>query len=239
MRTLLLTLLVCVFPGVALADGGDDTLLMYFSRSDVVVLGEFTSEPVGESTEGGVIHYLADFKVAQLIKGEERGNRKVGGTIRVNVIRFEFDPEDRLPELKKGGKCILFLKVDDKQEKATHLSADVWFGVQRPNPTMVRSLKRVSARLISVKGLSDQGRRTFERVAPIPVATAYLSREKIDISKYDIDMGYACSYCPPQATVYDWLVTFPSRTGEDPLFVAVTNAHKAWRLDAKNLERID
>ncbi len=47
-------------------------------------------------------------------------------------------PDDRPPELKKGGKCILFLKN-------THESADLWFAVQRPSSRMALSLARVVA----------------------------------------------------------------------------------------------
>jgi hypothetical protein len=39
----------------ALAEQGDDTLRMYLSKSEVVVLGEFASEPTGASLEAGVV----------------------------------------------------------------------------------------------------------------------------------------------------------------------------------------
>jgi hypothetical protein len=133
-----------LLPAVVLADDGDGTLLTFLAKSDVVLLGEFTSEPLGESTEGGVMHYLADFKISQLIKGEPRGQRRLGGTIKANIVRFEFEPEDRLPELTKGGKCILFLKCNDRQETPSYITSDIWFGVLRPSPSMAKSLARLA-----------------------------------------------------------------------------------------------
>jgi hypothetical protein len=139
-----LSLLIGVLPAVVLADDGDDTLLMYLSKSDAVILGQFTSELIGESGEAGVIHYQADFKISQLIKGDVLGERRAGGTIKVNIVRFESEPEDRLPELKTGGKCILFLKCNDRQANPSYLTSDMWFGVQRFSPWMARSLKRLA-----------------------------------------------------------------------------------------------
>jgi hypothetical protein len=143
---LTLGLLVCLFSGVALADDGDDTLRMYLSKSDVVLLGEFTADPLaGAIKELGVIHYQAEFKISQLLKGESLGERRVGGTIKVNIVRFEQEPEDRLPELKQGGNCILFLKCNDRQATPSYITSDVWFGVQRPSPWMATSLSRLAA----------------------------------------------------------------------------------------------
>lgn len=143
MRTFLPFLLACLSPGFALADDGDDTLRFYLSRADVVVLGEFASELDAHTREVGVVNYGGKFRIDQLIKGKVQGERRVGGTIDVCIIRFEAVPGDRLPELKKGGRCILFLK-DNKQPGSPHTTVDVWFGVQRPSPWMARSLARLA-----------------------------------------------------------------------------------------------
>jgi hypothetical protein len=90
----------------ARAADGDDTLRSYLAKSDLVVLGEITSEPSEFMKEIGVANYVCDFKIAQVLKG----NKPAGDTVRVNIVRFERDEEDRLVELKKGSKCILFLK---------------------------------------------------------------------------------------------------------------------------------
>jgi hypothetical protein len=119
-------------------------LFSYLSKSDVVVLGEFTSEPIGLSKEAGVISYVADFRIAQLIKGGALGERRVGGTIKVNIVRFESEPEDRSPELNKGGKCVLFLRCNDPRPGPRYVTSDMWFGIQRPSPWMVRALSRLA-----------------------------------------------------------------------------------------------
>jgi hypothetical protein len=140
-----LGLLLCLFAAPARADDGDDTLRAYLAKSDVVLLGEFTSEPESFVREAGMVHYQADFKIAQLLKGKPLAERRVGGTIKVNVVRAEFEKDDRLPELEKGGRCILFLKCNDRQPTPSYITVDLWFGVQRAWPTMAKSLARLAA----------------------------------------------------------------------------------------------
>jgi hypothetical protein len=142
---LLAAMLSACCQAFVLGDDGDETLRWYLSRSDVVALGQFTSDVIGESGEAGVIHYRADFKVAQLIKGPASGKKAVPQTISVNIVRFEFGKEDELPEMAKGKQCILFLKQVGAQEKPSYITADVWFGVQRPSPTMAKSLSRLAS----------------------------------------------------------------------------------------------
>jgi hypothetical protein len=156
MRTLLPFLLACLVPGLVLADDGDDTLRFYLSRSDVVVLGEFASELDAHTREAGVVHYGGTFRIDQLIKGKAQGERRVGGTIDVHVVRFESAPEDRLPELKKGGRCILFLK-ENKQPGSPCSTVDVWFGVQRPSPWMARSLARLAGEQAPAAPADEKG----------------------------------------------------------------------------------
>ncbi len=85
---------------------------------------------------------------------------------------------------------------------------------------------------------SAEGLRQYEQTAPIQVARAWLAQHGIDPIGYALDEARASSYCPPQPTVYDWFVEFPSRTGGDSLLVAVTNQKQAWRLDPQTLGRI-
>ena len=59
----------------------------------------------------------------------------------MNIIRFELEDGDHLPELKKGGKLILFLRRADAGATPVWQTADVWFGAQRASPWMARSLK--------------------------------------------------------------------------------------------------
>ena len=123
------------------ADDSDDTLRSYLAKSDLVVLGEITSEPSEFRKEIGIANYVCDFKVADVLKGKLLAEK----TLTVKIARFERDEDDRIPELKNGGKCILFLKRAANGETPSWKTADFWFGLQRPSPWMARSLKRLAA----------------------------------------------------------------------------------------------
>ena len=127
--------------GPALGDEGDDTLRFYLSKSDLVVVGTITSEPGGRIFEVVVVHYWCDFAVSDVLKGEDLAKKEVA----VNIVRLEVADKDRLPDVKKGAKCILFLKAMPKGQILRWQSADVWFAFQRYDPLMARSLKRLAA----------------------------------------------------------------------------------------------
>lgn len=244
MKTLLGFLSVCLFAADAFADQSQDLLAALHSRSDVVVLGEFTSDPIGQSGEQGVIGYQAEFRIAELLKGEIGEQRKPGGTIVVNTIRFEFEPEDRLPYFKQGGRAILFLKCNDRQSPVTYTIFDQWFGIQPAFPTMAKTLaalpnKKTTALNVNVEHLSEAGGKAFEEAQPVGVAQEYLAENKVDVSGHDLDRATVARYALGQPTEYDWLVTFPSRGEGDPILVAVSKAGKAWQLSSKDLARID
>jgi len=139
--------LALVLPGLAVAGDPEETLRFYLAKSDVVVVGEFTSEPIHKSNKFGS-HDQVDFKIARLLKWVAPGEVRVGDTIKVHIVRAvlhsdDFEPEDQLPELKKGGKCILFLECHDLKPTPSYITADTWFGVQRPSPWMEKSLARI------------------------------------------------------------------------------------------------
>jgi hypothetical protein len=140
MRTLGVIGLILVLAGPAFADDSDETLQYFLSKSALVVLGEITSQPRGIVTEDGVVNYICDFRIAEVLKGKKPN----ADTITINIVRFERVNEDRLPELKKGGKCILFLKNARPGEKPAWRTADFWFGFQAPSPWMAKSLKRLA-----------------------------------------------------------------------------------------------
>jgi len=164
--------LALVLPGLAVAGNLEETLRFYLSKSDVVVLGEFTSEPVHAKTKfasGGE----ADFKIAQLIKWDAPGETRVGESIKVHIVRAvlhgeDFEPEDRLPEFKKGGKCILFLECRDLKPTPSYITADIWFGVQRPSPWMAKSLARIVTEQ-SKRPLRVPPQKEVEQVTADPV----------------------------------------------------------------------
>ncbi len=147
MRPMLL-LPLCVLCSVAVAGDDDETLRFYLSKSDVAALGEFTSEPIGESSEQGVVRYQADFKLVRLIKGEKAGERAAGGTIRVNCVRFDLSPEERPAQLKQGGKAILFLRRvsngPGRKPLPSYVTVDPWFAIQPPQAAMADALARLT-----------------------------------------------------------------------------------------------
>jgi hypothetical protein len=241
MRIHLLIVALSLVSTSTAAGDGDQSLRRLMSDADIVVLGEFTSEVLGECTEFGIVHYQGDFKISQLLKGEPLGDRRVGGTITANAIRFESEPADRRPELKQGGKCILFLTCNDRQPKPTYLTSDVWLGIQPASPAMAAALSRLAKESpppAGVAGLSAEGRRRLERARPIETATELLARLKVDVFGHRPGAATVHAYCPPQPTQYDWLVTIPTRGEGQPLLVAVTNERKAWRLHPTSLERL-
>ncbi|MCH7725931.1 MAG: hypothetical protein IH991_05540 [Planctomycetes bacterium] len=128
------------FATPVIADDGDDTLRFYLSKSDLVVRGVIVSTPIGEIDEVGVVNYICEFKIAEVLKGKKPSKSPMA----VNVIRFEMGKDDRVPFLKKGGKCILFLKQARRGTIPAWHTVDMWFGIQRPSPWMVRSLKRLA-----------------------------------------------------------------------------------------------
>ncbi len=140
MKSALASALFVLLAVAASADTSDDTLRFFLSKSDLVVLGEIASQPLGMSLEVGVVNYLCDFKVAEVLKGEKPGE----APLKVNIVRFEMEKADRLPELKKGAKCILFLKKTKEGNIPAWATADFWFGFQPPSPWMAKSLKRLA-----------------------------------------------------------------------------------------------
>lgn len=164
MNRVLLSLLVCLVSGGAPADDGDETLRGYLAQSDVVVLGEFVSDPVGVSKEAGVVHYQADFRIDQTIQENTGGLMDRSGLIHrlrapritVNIVRLESHPDDRPPQLKEGGRCILFLRCNDRQPTPTYVTADVWFGIQPPSPTMAKALERLAGKSTDRTRLSEK-----------------------------------------------------------------------------------
>lgn len=133
-------LIVALWVPAGFADTDDDTLRFYLSKSELVVTGEITTEPSCYTREAGVPEYSCEFKIAEVLKGDDILN---GETIRVTIRRFESGPKDRHPLVEQGAECILFLD-DTERGHPAYVTADFWFGVQRPSASLVRSLKRLT-----------------------------------------------------------------------------------------------
>lgn len=134
--------------GVCHADGSDDTLRLFLSKSDLVVSGTIISEPAGIISEIGVPNYICQFKVSDVCKGDPRLK---GETIGVNFKRFEMNKKDHHPLIKKDAQCILFLKNEGTEKKPGWVTTDFWFGIQHPIPWMVKSMKRLAKEKMSNK----------------------------------------------------------------------------------------
>ncbi|MFA6176432.1 MAG: hypothetical protein WC765_07630 [Phycisphaerae bacterium] len=134
----LIASLIGVLP--AHGDSGDDTLKSFLSKSDLVVIGRITAEPIGINDEDGVPNYICRFRIQDVLKGDGKLKDQA---IKVNIMRFEMDAKDRQPLIKKDGECILFLKSATPSAPAW-VTANFWFGMQHPSPWMARSLKRLA-----------------------------------------------------------------------------------------------
>ena len=159
MRMHFLLLMMCLIPAVALGNAGDESLRMLLAKSEVVVLGEFTSEVIGACDEAGVVHYQGDFRIAELMKGKVQGDCRTGGVIKVNAIRFEMEPSDRLPQLKQHGRAILFLTCNDRQSPPSYLVSDNWLGIQPASPIMAKTLSAL-AKAAKNAGAENQAAKT-------------------------------------------------------------------------------
>lgn len=125
-------------------DGGDETLKFFLSKSDLVVMGKFTAEPDGHTTHPGVLQYLCEFQIQDVLKGNTGLKNQA---IKLVLTCFEVTSEDKHPLVNKDGECILFLNQAPPQNKPPWRSADFWFGVQPPSPTMAASLKRLAVEM--------------------------------------------------------------------------------------------
>ncbi len=138
----LIAIILAVFTlasGVCCADEkSDDTLRFYLSKSDLVVLGTIVSEIGGVVSEEGVPDNHCRFKVADVCKGDAKLK---GKTIQVNIRRIHIDVKDFHPLIKKDAECILFLNKYPEGNIPSWVTADFWFGIQHPLPSMVMSLK--------------------------------------------------------------------------------------------------
>jgi hypothetical protein len=114
-----------------------DPLHYLFVQSDLIVAGEIVGEPSGESTEAGVIHYDCALKVPEVLKGKRPSKPEIS----VCVTRFESSKEERLPWIRKGGKCLLFLQESAGKTPATF---DWYFGSQPYNRMMAADLKSMA-----------------------------------------------------------------------------------------------
>jgi hypothetical protein len=116
----------------------DGTIRQWLSKSDLVVVGNIVHLPKGALTDQiGDARYFAAVRVLDVCKGD--ADLK-GKTIKTSILRFELKDKDRHPLLKENAKAILFLK----KAGTSWTTADTEFGIQHPEPDLIRSLKRLA-----------------------------------------------------------------------------------------------
>ena len=143
MKVTIYALAMMLLPALVSADASDDTLRFYLARSELVVLGTIMSRPGGYIDEKGspvCIHYACKVKIQEVLKGDQ--NLK-GETISVDIPQFETGGIGANPLIAKDSECILFLKKRENAQPEWE-TADFWFGIQYPSPTMIESLKRLA-----------------------------------------------------------------------------------------------
>ncbi len=146
MKTILCGALCFAILGLAAAerfvskDTSDETLKFYLDQSELVVKGNMESDWMSFSSEFGVIEYHGQYKIQQVLKGDEALKDQ---SIDVVIKRFESDEKDKHPCIATDAESILFLKGAGEGNRSWH-SVDFWFAVQHPSPWMARSLKRIA-----------------------------------------------------------------------------------------------
>ncbi len=132
---------LCLSAAHCFADAGDDTLKLFLDRSELVVLATIDEDFSGNASEGGtIVAWQLRLTVVEVLKGEWDKSKQ----LRAEVKRFDSSPKDRLPYLKKGERCIFFLKNRNLPGKPPYWqTVDMWFGVLPGSPTMAASLKRL------------------------------------------------------------------------------------------------
>jgi len=196
-----------VLPALVLGNYLEESLYLFLAKSDVVALGEFTSEPVAKEANEEFHQYQADFKISQVIKWDAPGETRVGEIIKVHIL---LDGKERLPEMKKGGKCLLFLECYHLKPTPSYITADIWFGVQRPNPGLEKSLTRLAAEQKKTP-LSVPAEKDIELFYPDPV------RRDVHFKDFKIDKGDFVKILRDYQVIpkQDWKHNYSHVGGED------------------------
>lgn len=119
----------------------------------------------------------------------------------------------RLSRLGRGGEPLRFAHFQALEALPTATPQQAWV----PTPAE------------EALALSEQGQNLLRLARPVERARAYLVHHGLE-EGVDLEQVEVASYCPPQSTVYAWLVTFKDGAGE-PIYVAVSEAGRTWQLN--------
>jgi len=143
MKPFALTIATIASAIVAVADEGDKTLQYYVNQSELVAVVSIISVEALGVKEVGVQPYNCRVKVVEVLKGTP-ALATPEQVIGVYVERFETSPDDQLAILKAGSRCIVFLAPIGRSDSDQFRTVDMWFGVERYNSHMARSLKELA-----------------------------------------------------------------------------------------------
>ena len=136
----LICIIFVMLPALVAADADDDTLEFYLKKSELVVVGTIV-ELWGIPWDGEKVvqPWTYELKISDVIRG---GDSLKGKSIKFSIRHFMKVEKDVDPLLEKGSEIIVFLKDDGDGGWET---ADIWFGIHFPSPTMIESLKRLAS----------------------------------------------------------------------------------------------
>jgi SAF domain-containing protein len=123
----------------------------------------------------------------------------------------------RLSRVGRGGEPLRFTHFESLSALPLVTPLDAWV------PTPAEEALALS--------LSSQGRNLIRLARPVQRARAYLLHHGLE-QAVNLDEVEVASYCPPQTTLYAWLVTFEDGKG-NPIYIAVSEAGRTWQLDEK------
>lgn len=167
MRSLLPLALIALLATPLFADHGDETLGRWLAKSEVVVTGTIRDNPVGFTSELGVINYLVELDGVQWLKGQRAKDEK---SLRATVVRFEMAEDDRVAWLSKGNEVILFLRRG--KGSGNLITVDNWFGAQKKRTWMLRSLRRLGGTTNDTTGVVPKPAAPTAKPALRPHAAA-------------------------------------------------------------------
>ncbi len=119
---------------------GDAVLKRLLSKSELVLRVTVDEVHGPNSHEGGLVNdYPVDVTVLEVLKGVEPQKK-----LKAMMVLYGDQADDRPPTLRRGAKCILFLKRLPKGSIPTWENADRWFGIQHGSPSMAEDIKEIA-----------------------------------------------------------------------------------------------
>src|SRR5262245_22827338 len=149
MRPFMAIWLLCGCCSLVAAEARQDALKVLTAQSEYVVAGELSADPTVTTGTAGAAGYQLELKAVTVLRNRPPKKADAVPAPPRNaesfVLRFtraEFSDEDKLPFLKKGSKCIVFLKYKPRDNGfyAPEELADAWLGIQPYSPGLAKTI---------------------------------------------------------------------------------------------------